>query len=598
MEVSPLSIILVKSDSKGDRLLFRYPFQTQKNNEPSSKSRKNPYTLPVVEDTLQSTVPINTAINKETLMGYTDEVLSSLFAVKMELCNRKFELKVNDVRFVSHPTLLYGNMKDDEDVSGIMLVNMVFALHALASHSVVKCYHDLSKRMGIVLRYEERRCGYVSEQTKLMTSVHDDGYTNGPSSVFQIILEKCSVANDIKKMYDDLCSTGLVNLRINKWIPLSFCLPQKVHQWHMRGRIVEPEDIDRTSLCVTTSKTSPSSKSVRNSLFRCLKALRPYHSLLLLYPLSQMNDFMSLDGSPSLLRMLMQYSPLKNLQTLAADADLTLSHVFELTAHLVYWAKATVIFPICSTNKYVISPNAPIHLNSPLIEKFSESFPDLHLIRVISEFSLPTSLGQKCNPLCHPSQQSQLIKTIIWMLQHHLLVQLHTYIQYMPTENGLNNKLDFCKKHVTSPSPISTVLSSSYQLTNAEHSRAESESGASTVSETPELITARSIKFFSISFTSTENDKQDYQEELLLDFPDEERSSIFKIPATNTPEDLKLFARLCRKDYFQGNHHIEEIMYLENLRRSQLMQLLDKFRDVLITYETEDPAIAMFSCSS
>ncbi|CAH1967758.1 unnamed protein product [Acanthoscelides obtectus] len=576
MEVSPLSVILVKSDSKGDRLLFRYPFQTQKNNEPSNKSRKNPYTLPTVEDTLQSTVPTNTAINKETLMGYTDEVLSSLFAVKMELCNRKFELKVNDVRFVSHPTLLYRNTKDDEDVSGIMLVNMVFALHALASHSVVKCYHDLSKRMGIVLRYEERRCGYVSEQTQLMTSVHDDGYTNGPSSVFQIILEKCSVANDIKKMYDDLCTTGLVNLRINKWIPLSFCLPQKVHQWHMRGRIVEPEDIDR-----------------------CLKALRPYHSLLLLYPLSQMNDFMSLDGSPSLVRLLMQYSPLKNLQTLAADADLTLSHVFELTAHLVYWAKATVIFPICSTNKYVISPNAPVHLNSPLIEKFSESFPGLHLIRVISEFSLPTSLGQKCNPLCHPSQQSQLIKTIIWMLQHHLLIQLHTYIQYMPTENGLlNSKLEFSKKQLTSPSPRSSaMLSSSYQP-NAEHSRAESESGASTLSETVEIITARSIVMENLSFTSTENDKQDYQEELLLDFPDEERSSIFKIPATNTPEDLKLFARLCRKDYFQGNHHIEEIMYLENLRRSQLMQLLDKFRDVLITYETEDPAIAMFSCSS
>lgn len=31
------------------------------------------------------------------------------------------------------------------------------------------------------------------------------------------------------------------------------------------------------------------------------------------------------------------------------------------------------------------------------------------------------------------------------------------------------------------------------------------------------------------SFTSNEEEKQDYQEELLLDFPDEERSSIFKV---------------------------------------------------------------------
>lgn len=61
---------------------------------------------------------------------------------------------------------------------------------------------------------------------------------------------------------------------------------------------------------------------------------------------------------------------------------------------------------------------------------------------------------------------------------------------------------------------------------------------------------------------------------------------------------MALLARLCRKGYFKGEHHIEEIMYHENLRRSQLLQLLDKFRDVLITYEHEDPAIAMFSCSN
>ncbi|KAG5888473.1 hypothetical protein JTB14_022103 [Gonioctena quinquepunctata] len=576
MEVSPLSIILVKSDSKGDRLLFRYPFQTPKNKEPSSARRKNPYTLPVTEDLLQSPVQPSININRENLTGFTDEVLSSLFVVKKDLCNRKFELKVNDVRFVSHPTLLQlRNKQEKEDDSGIMLVNIVFALQALASHSVVKCYHDLSKRMGIVLKYEEKRCGYVSEQTQLMTTAHDDGYTNGPGSAFQVILEKCSLASNIKKMYEDLCHTGLVNLRINRWIPLSFCLPQKVHQWHMRAKIVEPEDIDR-----------------------CMNALRPYHSLLLLHPLQQMSDFTSLDGSPSLVRMLSQYSPLKNLQILAADSDLTLSHVFELTAHLVYWAKATVIFPVCSTNKYVISPNAPIHLNSPLVEKFSDAFPGLSLIRVISEFSLPTSLGQKCNPLCHPSQQSQLVQTIIWMLQHHLLMQLHTYIQYMPIENGLlHSKTDQNKKHLTSPSPRSSTVMSNYQQTTNDYSRAESESGASNVSETPDFIT-KTLNLENASFTSTEEDKQDYQEELLLDFPDEERSSIFKIPATNTPEDLKLFAKLCRKEYFQGNHHIEEIMYLENLRRSQLLQLLDKFRDVLITYETEDPAIAMFSCPS
>lgn len=69
------------------------------------------------------------------LSGLTDQMLSTLFAVKAELCNRKFELKVNDVRFVGHPTLLpYRSNKDDSARN--VLINIVFALQASASHSI------------------------------------------------------------------------------------------------------------------------------------------------------------------------------------------------------------------------------------------------------------------------------------------------------------------------------------------------------------------------------------------------------------------------------------------------------------------------------
>ncbi|XP_050305472.1 GATOR complex protein NPRL3 [Anthonomus grandis grandis] len=573
MEVSPLSIILVKSDSKGDRLLFRYPFDTNENQETDDKARKNPYTLPIAEETLQSPIiAASSNITNGVLTGFSDEVLSSLFAVKTDLCNKKFELKVNDVRFVSHPTLLQLKTRQTEkDDSGIMLINIVFTLSALASHSVVRCYHDLSQRLGLILRHEEKRCGYVSEQIQIMMSTHDDCTTSSTSSAaFQVILEKCTLAQNIKKLYSDLCGSGLVNVRLNRWITLSFCLPQKAHQWHLGGQIVEPEDIDR-----------------------CLQALRPYHSLLLLHPVEHLIDFTCLDSSPSLAKMLREYSPMKNLQTLSADSDLTLNHVFELAAHLVYWAKATIIFPVCGTNRYVISPTASLHHNSPLLNKFSKVFPDLSLIKVIQEFSVPTSLSSKLNPISKNNMESLLVRNIIWMLQHHLLLQLHTYIEYMPTDSGATASKTL-KKFGKTPSPrTSSVLSASYPEPSI---RTESESGASTLSEATEIF--RNLNMENASFASTDDDKHDYQEELLLDFPDEERSQIFKIPATNMPEDLQLFARLCRKGYFEGNHHIEEIMYLENLRRSQITQLLDKFRDVLITYDTEDPAIAMFSCTN
>lgn len=32
----------------------------------------------------------------------------------------------------------------------------------------VKCYYDLSKRLGKALRHEEKRCSYLTEEMKIM----------------------------------------------------------------------------------------------------------------------------------------------------------------------------------------------------------------------------------------------------------------------------------------------------------------------------------------------------------------------------------------------------------------------------------------------
>jgi hypothetical protein len=53
------------------------------------------------------------------------------------------------------------------------------------------------------------------------------------------------------------------------------------------------------------------------------------------------------------------------------------------------------------------------------------------------------------------------------------------------------------------------------------------------------------------------------------------------------------FCRLC--PYFDGRHHLEEIMYYENVRHSQLLTLLDKFRSVLITCIHEDEVTSFWN---
>ncbi|XP_050344100.1 GATOR complex protein NPRL3 isoform X1 [Nymphalis io] len=791
MEVNPLNIFFVKSDSKGDRLLFRYPYTIENKDESKQKKfgRHNPYAINSAEDLLQNSQSQTSNICKGQLSGFTDEMLSTLFAVKAELCNRKFELKVNDVRFVGHPTLLpYRTNKDD--TAAMILINIVFALQASASHSIVKCYYDLSKRLGKALRHEEKRCSYLTEEMKIMLAAHDEvsaldseinsgenddeeensrhsvssttysidnGANNVPKSAFHLILQRSSLARSMKSVFEELSSTGIVQVRINKWVLLSFCLPHKAHQIHNRGLIIEPETIDK-----------------------CVQRLRPYHGILLMVNPNELLASIPLDGSPALLRLIKLYSPLKSLQTLAIEADLTLTQAFQLTGHLVYWAKATVIYPLCEGNVYVVAPGANIHINSPLVDEFAKEFPGLCLLQMLSEFSLPAPLWYVSRGAWGARCGGRPARLVAWLLRRRLLLQLHTYVQFnsphcphwpRQPHAHYDGKEYFCEKHdsyyqsnsvsfsslnqvqLNVPEPVEpresintfpdsdedyptqnnlnqtdfshtkpiviesehTKYDKFHEVDSANHSFDDGidvvdglikpsvngcdyettkkiqkkvqgnsvDSGISNningngingienghvnghtdtkdmdVKSLPSRLSDLSLKESDNVInrdTSSDEDKfesdievsprlknahaatngtekkngvslnlklqseMSFQsptvwsapagcdatdacrvpsdppttESLLDTFTAEERAVLATIPASENPGDLLLLAQLHKKGYFRGEQHLEEIMFMENVSRSQLMQLLDKFKDVLITFETEDPAVAM-----
>ncbi|MPC18684.1 Nitrogen permease regulator 3-like protein [Portunus trituberculatus] len=239
MDVDPLCIIIVKNGSRGDRLLFRYPYTDEVTLETKIKDKRpTPYSL-ITEESIQTPPEPHTSnISNGKLVGFHDKTLSNLFAVKSELSDSKFELKVNDVRFVGHPlrlnpALVRAPTQGKRKPSTIILVNIVFALKATINHDVVNCYHDLSKRLGIALRHEEYRCQFLSSQAKIMLAAHDEATQlpeDGQVSPFQLILDRSLLAQHLKQAYDELCGSGIVQLRLNNWIEVSFCLPQKVHR--------------------------------------------------------------------------------------------------------------------------------------------------------------------------------------------------------------------------------------------------------------------------------------------------------------------------------------------------------------------------------
>ncbi|XP_030434780.1 GATOR complex protein NPRL3 isoform X3 [Gopherus evgoodei] len=579
---SPISVILVSSGSRGNKLLFRFPFQRGPEH-PAAQAGK-PRSRYAVNSTSDNTE------DQDGDSRFSDVILATILATKSDMCGKKFELKIDNVRFVGHPTLLQHALgqvsKTDpspkREMPTMILFNVVFALRANADPSVINCLHNLSRRIAIVLQHEERRCQYLTREAKLILAIQDEvsamsETAEGPQSPFHHILPKCKLARDLKEAYDSLCTTGVVRLHINNWLEVSFCLPHKIH--YVATSFIPPEAIERS-----------------------LKAIRPYHALLLLNDEKSLLNELPLDCSPALVRVIKTTSAVKNLQQLAQDADLALLQVFQLAAHLVYWGKAIIIYPLCENNVYMLSPNASVCLYSPLAEEFSCQFPGHDLPSVLSKFSLPVSLSEFKNPLAPPVQEcghqnwtqypvmvasmpcteTQLIQMVIWMLQHRLLIQLHTYVCLMVPPN----EEDFRAQDEDMPFSA-RVGGRSLSTPNAL-------SFGSPTSSDDMTLTSPSMDNSSAELIPGGDSPLNKRmtENLLASLSEHEREAILNVPAAQNPEDLRMFARLLH--YFRGRHHLEEIMYNENMRRSQLVMLFDKFRSVLVVTNHEDPVISVF----
>lgn len=201
-----------------------------------------------------------------------------------------------------------------------------------------------------------------------MTSAQDDmpDQMDEPNEIpHHLILQRSQLASELRRIYEDLQTSGIVHIRINNWILVSCCLPQKIYHLHDPGLVVEP-----------------------STIHACMEALRPFHAILLLADKENIINNSPVDSSPALKRLVSLASPLKSLQTLAADADLTLSHIFHLVGHLLYFGQATVIYPLCDSNVYVLAPSSNTSPQSKLADMFSETFCNTCLIQVYTQFGL------------------------------------------------------------------------------------------------------------------------------------------------------------------------------------------------------------------
>ncbi|XP_028395265.1 GATOR complex protein NPRL3-like isoform X2 [Dendronephthya gigantea] len=446
----PISVILVTAGSRGEKLLFRYPFCQDKYVEVTACQEEQ-----VIGDESEKSSENkirSLSFARKACQNYSDKTLANILTPGEKLCGKKFELRIDDVLFVGHPTLVtrptqtQGNDAQTKAAStNIKMFNIVFALQADVDSSVCECYHELSQRISIALKHEELRCGYFSTERQTMLAIHDEVAElpeASEASPFHMILPKSTLAKALCDAFDSVSQNGTVNLEINNWVRVGFCLPHKVHNINSE-MIVKPEDVQV-----------------------CLAAMRPYHTVLMLVDEVSLSASLPDDCSPDLIRFVKNAKPSKSFQVLSQDTDIPLSLIFSIAAHLVYWGKARIIYRIVENNVYVVSPAASIHLKSQIAKQFAVEYPGMSLHDQLSQFSLPTPLGEQASPFWSHQEKAEQVQRVIWMLKHHLLIQLHMYIYWISgksSENCLENGTELPLSDCDLPSPRSQMSDSEDQ---------------------------------------------------------------------------------------------------------------------------------------
>nr|XP_039247625.1 GATOR complex protein NPRL3-like [Styela clava] len=542
----PLSIMLSMYGSRiTSKLLFRYPYnKSQSDTQPLSSYKQltsstfhlNRQHGSVSDDSDDvKKAPRNEA---EQLDSFSDELLATILSPgNTKICGKKFDLKTNGIRFVGFPLVIdqfssvlskfdilekyrqhnkeHEGCKKKED-STLLSFNIVFVLKAVAEYTIVEKYQELALQLGLALRFEEKCSDYLTHETRLMLSVHDEMSLESecmaePEHAYKTILEKSHLADQLHIIFNSICQTGILSVKVNNSTHISFCLPHKVHNMASYGQ--------------NTISVSFIEKAIEK--------IRPYHGILI-FDKKEIWSTLPDDYTPSLTRLLTVYEPTKSLQCTASDADLPLTQIYTLTSQLVYWGKACIIYPLCDSNIYVIAPSAELNPNSEAARSFYMRF-NHDMVDVLSNFSLPVRLSDFQTPHgLFYGEEDKLAQVVFWLLQHRFLIQMHTFIYFCPVEADQQSTMSEQKP------PIQNI-------------------------ETRSIIAG---------------------------LPWKQRKAIMDVHASNSAKDLRLFINLLK--YFDGNCHMEEIMYNENLSRTQLLALLDKFSPVLLTTSREDSTTAAF----
>ncbi|CAF3326035.1 unnamed protein product [Rotaria socialis] len=581
-------LLVVESAHDKSRVLYKYEeIKTYKQlQEPTSFY--TPYAVVIAKDFDPPSVKEEDA-SRSTFLNFDDTTLAILTTPYSY--GSHVEVQVDDVIFVGHTLLLEGN-------PNLKSFAIFFALRAIAKASVILSYQDMSKRIGTAIRCEERRASYLNQEYLKLISViqQHEAEPNDPlnrlpneentrerdqkdnnKEIYIIMAEQSPLAATLRQIYIDLQVSGEINISINNWLNVSCCLP------HRSVPINCPLETDYFF----------------NVLSNAVDYLKPYYGLLLVIDPLVLLASLPTDSSQTLVTLIKTVRSSHSFSSLSLDTGIQLSQIYSLTAHLLFWGRAKIIYPIVEDNIYIISPDADLSKRGSLSKMYHETFQNTlnypTLQEALAEYSDAIAFHDHVPRIEDENEKHERHQCVEWLLRHRLLVQVHTYFYLLlPNDDRHNFKDEFRKLRLppsraplvrnlseittlsSSPMPSALSYGSTHNSKSADTIRTSNNTNhedvfasGSVSSSTTGISNRISLHYLPQITQALPNERAEYCQLLASAIKDAKEQHVVD------------FLRLIK--YLDGTYHLEEIASLENISRLQILTVLENFQSIVIS---------------
>ena len=559
-----------------------------------------------------------------TIFGIERGYLCEMLAPPRKMCNSRFEITIDDKIFMGLPVHKLDNGSWRENTSkppknttdsassppkskvNLNMFHLVFVLNPPmieCNYRIDEMFHYVISRLSLVLRYEQLKHEFVSNQIRLIYSLKEELSTSSPSNennlLYSALIEKSSLCKLISDCYNAISQSKIANLSINNRLR-SFQIPIKTEfnslpepsvpflpgsylssttKLLLNSGLINIGETTRYGQTTITQEQDENSNSFDDVVHFAL--------LLLDDPESIIRDIKA-EQDEAMASFIRLINPTQPISTLAGKNPKNIAEIKSFVYHLVYWRKARIIQPISTRSVYIVSPMAPITISLfHDIKRFREQFPTLpslpHFLKQLSPHSRKPQ--QFATMIPSRDHRSTYLEALAWLICNGYVTQLQTFIWLkisqkikMKVEEDFENEAAQTKKR-TSAKKIAVGGTD-----NSSKRKEDQETANTTLSQNEQDIEDLQNRLTSIGPKVTLGDEE---ETIILD-PGRatalERRWINKIVLEEcklSQELLVIFYKLLK--YMNGTNSLEYLLLKENVSRNELRKLLLEIEDHIIT---------------